>query len=181
MALSKTPTILIHSHEESRPIANFYTYAVNESRGVTSVNYPRLLRPPQRWRDAYFSTAPLDNITQIEVFYDKSNGFCGGLLLDYENGAQRALGQCRLGIDATTISVSPSRLCWLSTSHPPSEGLESRWATKVEISGTAKEHRHNDDGWHCSDLKKKTINFWFSNLRNAEETYIQLVDENLDT
>ncbi|KAG6017367.1 hypothetical protein E4U43_001520 [Claviceps pusilla] len=45
------------------------------------------------------SCAPLDNAVAVNVFYWPDSNKWAGILLKYVNGGQRALGQCRLGID----------------------------------------------------------------------------------
>ena len=56
--------------------------------------------------------APAKNITRADVYYDRRNGYCKGLLLKYANGAQRAVGQCRIGIDPFKAYEEPSWFCY---------------------------------------------------------------------
>ncbi|KAF5973281.1 hypothetical protein FCOIX_8849 [Fusarium coicis] len=74
---------------------------------------------------------PLQGTTRVDVFTCKATGLCRGMLFGYEDGAQRAVGQCRLGID----------------NHIEVPGLNAP-------SGTD-EHHHNDSGEHmvCAPIK----------------------------
>lgn len=58
-----------------------------------------------------FSAAPLDNITCAKVFYQQGREYSRGLLLKYQNGAQRALGHCRVGVDPYQRYDAPRTLC----------------------------------------------------------------------
>ncbi|KAI1873757.1 uncharacterized protein JN550_003026 [Neoarthrinium moseri] len=110
------------------------------------------------------STAPLENVTRIQILEDADLGFCRAVVFDYTNGAQRAVGDCRLGVDPAKTYLRPSRICYLPTLYPrglPSPGLLTRnKAVKVE-SGSESIHRHDQDGWVCSPLEG-TLEFLFS-------------------
>ena len=69
------------------------------------------LSPVQPQHDrVFFSSASLQNLENIQIFADE-NKMCKGLLLVYRDGAQRALGQCRIGLDTITLCRNPTRLC----------------------------------------------------------------------
>ncbi|EXL82441.1 hypothetical protein FOPG_04658 [Fusarium oxysporum f. sp. conglutinans race 2 54008] len=42
---------------------------------------------------------PLQGTIRIDIFTCKTTGLCRGMLFEYDDGAQRAVGQCRIGID----------------------------------------------------------------------------------
>ena len=68
---------------------------------------PPLERPPieppdsldEVARGANYTAAPLDNIVRIDVFHERGSDLCRGLLLEYANGGQRLVGDCRIGAD----------------------------------------------------------------------------------
>lgn len=60
----------------------------------------------------YFAThsyASLEGVVNAHVFKDKEQGVCRGILLEYEDGTQRALGQCRLGLDTVQCYKHPTK------------------------------------------------------------------------
>lgn len=57
------------------------------------------------WQCSY---APFENVARVRVFYRPSSSLCMGMLLYYDNGAQRSLGQCRLHVDSSKTYVRPS-------------------------------------------------------------------------
>lgn len=61
---------------------------------------------------ALFFSAPLDNVTRLQVLGDPRSGHCHAVLLDYANGSRRALGNCRLGVDPVIGTyLQPARIC----------------------------------------------------------------------
>ncbi|KAK1245515.1 hypothetical protein MKX08_005144 [Trichoderma sp. CBMAI-0020] len=57
------------------------------------------------------SFAPLERVVKAHVFTDNKSDKCRGILLEYENGIKRALGQCRLGLYPVRCYEYPTRLC----------------------------------------------------------------------
>ncbi|KAM0478576.1 hypothetical protein ACHAPX_005165 [Trichoderma viride] len=64
------------------------------------------------FQDACFSSAPLENVALLHVYSDAETGLCRGILAEYNNGSQRALGECRIGLDPVCTSTSPACLCF---------------------------------------------------------------------
>ncbi|KAI0392002.1 hypothetical protein F5Y17DRAFT_438454 [Xylariaceae sp. FL0594] len=97
-----------------------------------------------------FSTASLEDLRSVEVFYGADHGgrYCSGMLLYYKNGACRAVGQCRIGIDSTRKFDKPSRFCF-----------------RMEVFGSlvdwGNESHSEVSGWSCNPLKGR-IECWFS-------------------
>lgn len=63
--------------------------------------------------NSVYCSAPLAGLSALSVFRDPGNRFCRGLLLKYANGAERALGSCRIGVDPVQHYPDPSvvRFC----------------------------------------------------------------------
>ncbi|PNP80040.1 hypothetical protein FNYG_06750 [Fusarium nygamai] len=121
---------------------------------------------------------PLQGTTRIDVFTCKATGLCRGMLFGYEDGAQRAVGQCRMGIDNATTYINPTRICYSDTmrahccagddacsneEYEMNEDYE-QWeeiectahqGSRVECSSGTDEHHHNDSGEHmvCVPIK----------------------------
>lgn len=72
------------------------------------------------------SWAPLENVAVVRMFFGGDDDLlCKNLLFIYANGAERALGQCRLQVDEYREYLNPSRFCSLRTkvSTQRSEGM----------------------------------------------------------
>ncbi|KAF5551720.1 hypothetical protein FNAPI_7326 [Fusarium napiforme] len=120
---------------------------------------------------------PLQGTTRIDVFTCKATGLCRGMLFGYEDGAQRAVGQCRLGIDNVTTYTNPTRICYSDTmrahccagddncsnedkmdeeiEHCEEIECTAHQSSRVECSSGTDEHHHNDSGEHmvCAPIK----------------------------
>lgn len=53
------------------------------------------------------TTAPVEGVKSATVFNPPNEDFCRGILLTYKNGAQRSLGECRLGQDDSVTVEGP--------------------------------------------------------------------------
>jgi len=128
---------------------------------IAAFRHPRSSSAP--FQDAYLSSAPLESVVRLQVFHAGDGGdgsLCRGILLDYENGAQRALGQCRYNVDPTETYSQPAFICILETTTPPRPGWnKQRQAVRVE--GACGEHGHDGDGWTCFTMEGN-LEFWFT-------------------
>ncbi|KAF5580731.1 hypothetical protein FPANT_9223 [Fusarium pseudoanthophilum] len=98
------------------------------------------------------TAAPAKNVTRADVYYDRRNGHCKGLLLQYANGAQRAIGQCRVGIDPFKAYEEPSWFCFRNIFDSESESLEENRSCFVECTTVTNNHKHEPcdiDDWQC--------------------------------
>jgi len=69
--------------------------------------------PYSNW---YSSYAPMEDVRRVHMFLEPGEeGYCRGLLLEYENGGQRAVSQCRVCIDPVRTFEKPKRICWSRT------------------------------------------------------------------
>lgn len=116
--LSKGPSeILIYNTAETRPISVIGAYSnIRHDSGPIAPFRPSQAGEPLV-QNAYFSSAPLENVNGIKVFDERKNRFCTGILLEYENGGQRALGQCRFNVDLARVYRRPVRICLFHTTH----------------------------------------------------------------
>jgi len=127
------------------------------------------------WGPSYLSSAPLANVVRLQVFH-ASNGsdrpLCRGILLEYENGAQRALGECRYGVDPTETWSRPTSICVMEMTVPRQSGNGTR--TVMHVSGASScSHKHDDDGWACFAMVGN-LEFWFD---TEEASMTILVDD----
>nr|RBQ95628.1 hypothetical protein FVER53263_20159 [Fusarium verticillioides] len=115
--------------------------AVSDKKGNgPSARFPRILPnrgcPP--YRGCLYFEAPAKDIVHVGVYYEEASGYCRGLLLEYANGAQRALGQCRVGVDPFKSYDKPNWLCY---SHSFDDNPFDRiMQSKVEYSTGSKSH-----------------------------------------
>lgn len=91
MLLSKSaPETIIHSipeQEQSVSVIGAYisTNKCDDSP-IMPFFHPTVHDPP--FPKAYFSNAPLSNVSCIRVFKNRTEGICMGILLEYKNGGQ---------------------------------------------------------------------------------------------
>lgn len=67
------------------------------------------------------SSASLENISTIHVFTDEATRLCKGILIEYNDGLKKSLGQCRLGMDSVQSYKKPSSISHASTYQPTCE------------------------------------------------------------
>lgn len=103
------------------------------------------------------SHAPLENIRRVRMFYysDQSAQYCKGMLVDYDDGGQRALGQCRLHVDPSKTFERPSRIAFLRVPGPHSPRVI------VLFDGLPSADDPRLDEWLYYEMKG-TLDFWFS-------------------
>lgn len=77
----------------------------------------------------YYSRAPLSHVARATTFLDPEHGVCRGILLHYENGGCRAVGQCRVNVDPTKTFDAPT---WIYMRNESACSFHSS-ATRVRI------------------------------------------------
>lgn len=108
--------------------------------------------------DSYFSWAPLRGISSTFTYHDPNTGFCRGILIQYENGGARTLGQCRLQVDPVENVHQPRMLCFRNETHR-SRGQRSVHRTQVSFQHNT--HDEQDNEWKCHSLEG-IVQFWFT-------------------
>ncbi|KAL6806156.1 hypothetical protein J3E68DRAFT_36877 [Trichoderma sp. SZMC 28012] len=98
------------------------------------------------------SWAPLEHVARLRLFTDEDAGICRGLLLEYEDGGQRAVGECRVGLDVERAYERPVGLCIGRKS-----GF-SRWSIRVRIDRQA-EHMHSERNWQCYPMRGTLVSW----------------------
>lgn len=125
--------------------------------------------PP--FKRAYFSSAPLEGVTRVHTFEDKDDKFCQGIILEYANGAQRALGQCRFGLDPVSTVTNPSEICLAEYEYHPNgpvqpRQLPTRMRVRFFSDDDYKRHKTHDGKtiWKSFPVKG-AIELWFHGVR----------------
>ncbi|RSL54589.1 hypothetical protein CEP54_009813 [Fusarium duplospermum] len=133
---------LVHDVPEFSPISFLGVTSNSKDQVEFTPKTPVSSLPP--FRRPFFSSARLSGVTRVEIFRDPHTGFCRGILLTYGNGSQRALGQCRIGIDGSTVCTLPTWICIANFQHsPPKRGFR--------LQGVQ---------WECFPMKG-WLEFWF--------------------
>ncbi|KAH7002360.1 hypothetical protein EDB80DRAFT_615582, partial [Ilyonectria destructans] len=153
LLLSKSHLItIIYNTLELQPISIIGAYSTGEEdhSPITPFRHPFIDDAP--FSNACFSFASLDLVDCMRVFNDKLTGLCLGILLHYQNGAQRSLGQCRVDVDPVEDYVKPVQLCFRRQVHV-------RPGTSVQLQATmvrgtsSQEHNHDEQGWTCFEMQ----------------------------
>ncbi|KAH7111463.1 hypothetical protein B0J13DRAFT_461938 [Dactylonectria estremocensis] len=170
LLLSKSRSMtMIYDTLELQPVSVIGAYPTGEEdhSPMTPFRHPFIDDAP--FSNACFSFASLDLVDCMRVFNDKLTGLCLGILLHYQNGAQRSLGQCRVDVDPVEDYVKPVHLCFRRQVHV-------RPGTPVQLQATmvrgtsSQEHNHDEQGWTCFEMQG-ALEFWFS----CEETRLTAI------
>ncbi|KAJ3542142.1 hypothetical protein NM208_g4253 [Fusarium decemcellulare] len=168
LILSRSPMTMIYNVQELQPVSVIGAYPTGEDNSpLTRFRHPYIDDPP--FPNACFSLASLEKINHMTVFDDKHTGLCMGILLYYQNGAQRALGQCRVGVDPVKDYAKPGYVCF-------NRLTRIRLGTSVQLQativsgGSSRDHDHKEEGWFCYEMQGE-LEFWFSH----EETQLTVI------
>ncbi|KAK6715535.1 hypothetical protein SNK04_006484 [Fusarium graminearum] len=168
-----SPKLFIYSSSGVGPATVFGTYPRRQEDDSISVPfpYPLFSNPPINYH-ANISSAPLEDVTCVWVREDE-NQFCHGVLLEYENGAQRALGDYRVGnylpgTDRVKKHLKPSQICYLG---PQDEGVDAYNFVVKASDHHDHDPNHDAEGWKCNSLSG-VLEFWFS----FERSVIRIVE-----
>ncbi|KND90843.1 hypothetical protein TOPH_04652 [Tolypocladium ophioglossoides CBS 100239] len=161
LLLSKSPPLtIIYDTLELQTVSVIGAYAAEEADDspITPFCHPHVGNAP--FPNACFSLAPLENVSRVSVFNNKQNELCMGILLEYDNGAQRSLGQCRVDVDPVKYYVKPTRICFRRQNYVRPGSSVSLQATMVKSTARC-EHSHDEQGWTCFAMRGE-LEFWFS-------------------
>lgn len=157
-------TKLVHNLAEGNPLSIIGAHPQNRQQPV-GVD-PSQLQPiasPRVGRGC-FSTAHLKDATRLSVFEDPITHACKGVVIDYANGGQRAIGQCRVGEHPVVEYDSPSTIYVAPVGDRRQKwGLGEARVVAVSESGPTPEHMKAFDstaGWRSYALSGE-MQFWF--------------------
>lgn len=162
------PSTIAYSKCELIPIHAARASEEEDNNGACKAifNHLKVDRPPIR--GGCYSFAPLKDVVRISIYRSTKRKLCRGILLEYQNGAQRSLGQCRLGVDKGKHYTKPTRLCFRPTTYDGAWPNRPRYPVpgghqKVTVVRcmTESHHTHDKGGWTCCRLEGE-LEFWFS-------------------
>ncbi|KAI3326482.1 hypothetical protein HD806DRAFT_520356 [Xylariaceae sp. AK1471] len=152
------PITLVHGEpQEGQPIPYFGAYCQTPTRS----EFPKRFQTYEPkscpiGKEACLSIASLEDLQSVEVFYDRDNRYCRGMLLYYQNDGCRAVGQCRLDVDTSKQFWQPSQICIRMDSM---RGKGCRVLYNVQVDLRTDCHTHEEKGWNCGPLKGG-LAFW---------------------
>lgn len=172
------PSMLVYTQRETQGSTMIGVYS--EAKHAAKIPIPRTkpdLTPglQDSWvvpfsEDKYFSSARLESVHTAKVFFrSQGSKFCTGVIFQYENGGQRAVGQCRPTSDACVEYSSPSFICITKATSIRGYDVKTYQST-VEFFG-AEGHHSEDSARCCHAMSGAVLYFWFS----AESTFLQVV------
>ena len=117
--------------------------------------------------------APLEGVLSTRTFYDDDTRMCMGIVLCYENGGSRAVGQCRVNVDNSVSVARPTSICYQNTTYLTPLRKWKLPGVRVKFWGSGDDsHRHEGEGWECRPLRG------FLQLSFADDTSYVTVAEN---
>ncbi|OTB14314.1 hypothetical protein K445DRAFT_23719 [Daldinia sp. EC12] len=123
-----------------------------------SLPSPQLKKPNLGF--PYYSFASLWNVIRVIVYDNPDTGFCRGILLHYNNGAERALGQCRIGVDPAKIYDMPTYVCFIPQRYTR-PNRPGQIKTAIVRCTNQDDHKHDEEGWVCTPMCHD-LDFWFT-------------------
>ena len=166
--LAIDPETLIFDRRELDGISVLGFYLNNQPRdreGLTSCirgpeGYPSPFVDASNAQVTNFSSAPLQNIILAKVFREKVHRFCKGLVFEYGTGAQRALGDCRLGVEPYQTYTQPQFLCIRQITYETTRSRLDRRAFMIQFPDN-REHGHEEQDWRCLEMSG-VLQLWFT-------------------
>ncbi|GAW23381.1 hypothetical protein ANO14919_129390 [Xylariales sp. No.14919] len=151
-------TLVYGEPQEGQPVPYFGAYCQPPTR-----KFPKRLQAykPKSFpisEETCFSMASLEGLQSVEVFYDQDGQHCRGMLLYYQNGGCRAVGQCRIHVDSSKQFLQPSQICFRTNSL---RGNGHVVLYNVQVDWRADSHRHEEKGWACQPLDGILV-FWYT-------------------
>ncbi|OBR09202.1 hypothetical protein CH63R_07967 [Colletotrichum higginsianum IMI 349063] len=140
-------SILVYAIPEHGPVV--FLGAITEGRKCSGLrpSIPSVSSLP----NASYASATLTDVTCIWVFRESQTDFCRGLIVQYANGSEQALGYCRLGYDPTERCADVSQFAFAALECKMENGL-SRRIVKVKVSAALRDGGYLGQDWtRCSN------------------------------
>ena len=159
MLFAISPDMLVYDRIDRFFVSSLAAYPRGGEKPSSALGETHPFDRPQSFipfHSANYSSASLEGVVRARTFL-RQNDDCRAIVLEYSNGSQRAMGDCRLGIDPVEIWNMPKCICVFKTTHtlPPSAAA----LQGVKIRFSEREHQHAEPGWTCHAMRGN-IEFW---------------------
>lgn len=171
--LANSPKTIIHDIDDHDGVSLIGAYpgVGNHESDAELLEFPRTRVPPLALSGIYapneqslhFSSAQLPDVAHAEVFRRGRGPYCRGILFTYKNGCQRALGDCRLGLDPSQRYREPELLCTAHESKQNPRNGDISWSVRVHFK-VGYPHEHDTKGWVSYDMAR-TSDFWVTHAQ----------------
>lgn len=126
--------------------------------------------PPTLDDTLCFSCAPLENVTSAQIFNHVETRQCHGILLEYNNGGRRAVGQCRMGLDSFTETLKPNLFTYVDDIYEvPNTSAAFHGIRAAFFNGEGGDTETEARGWTKVPMKG-SMRMWF----NTSVTRLQI-------
>lgn len=149
--------MLIHNLPRKGGIMNVAIVGEELRETLPKPRFPfRPVAPQHVELDLSINSMTLRDVKHITVFNDAATGYFKIILLEYEDGSQRACGQCRMGVDPVKEYVKPAFICKCEVT-----GRRHFDIPHYELEFNMGKHKHGhgrgSKGWKCSDARTMSI------------------------
>ena len=171
------PTTFIYkrTNKGKTPVIGAFSWNTPSEEKDPDLSYA--LRPkrcpfifPEADVKANFSAAPLDNVILAKVFHPPGKSYCRGLLFVYRNGAQRSLGDCRVGVDPFTTYEEPGVMRASIMSEAELDTPVTLWRTNIWFLDSSA-GAHAPIGSPGVYGMTGTLHFWFDDGENEIDVF----------
>ncbi|KAM0811875.1 putative Heterokaryon incompatibility domain-containing protein [Seiridium cardinale] len=159
------PRLLMYNIPDRGPVTVFGTYSQGRHNDNPFVPFHWPGYETHTKLFGNFSSALLQDVTHIQVLIDRESRNCRGIIFDYKNGAQRAVGNCRQGVDIAESYSNPTRICYRYLTYSFSPDMSARDEMVRVESGSDSTHCH-EEGWVCRGLEGN-LKFWVSDAQST--------------
>lgn len=155
---------LVYCEPNKRDMLSFFGAYQASPATFNVASRPRFADPGvnQMGQFTYYSWASLDGVSSVVKFFEDDFDFCRGLMIYYENGARRTVGDCRVQADRQATVNKPTQICY-RTKIPEGEDGENGIGTVCKLRVEFEHHNEHegDERWHCVPFRG-TIRFWIA-------------------
>ncbi|CAH0004783.1 unnamed protein product [Clonostachys byssicola] len=158
----RPPLIYEHPEEEDVHIPTIGCCSTGVSPAGTLIHtYSRIPPDSPPFRDAHLTTAPLRGVVEVKLF--RSQTFCKGMILTYDNQTRRSLGQCRLGEDTHRHGCT---MLLQSTESKASSHLERQSTWRLQPKAVLSLKKNESQRWNSSEMRG-IIKFWSESVQTS--------------
>ncbi|KAM5352856.1 hypothetical protein ACJ41O_005578 [Fusarium nematophilum] len=106
-----------------------------------------------------WSFAPLEKVRSARIFHDERR-FLLGVIFEYENGARRAIGECKPGVDGSVTREKPTQVFFAILRHVDGARGDRRDKRRIRVEfGRDPRKEEYDLEWNRSDMVGE-LHYW---------------------